>query len=213
MYTLENPDLKINKEKIEELKTDLGNVEIVAATKYITEPQMEELYKAGIRSFGENRVEPFIRKRFVLRNLDIKWHFIGHLQRNKAKLMINDIDYLHSLDSLELCKQIEKLRDKPLDCFIEVKLVDNYAKNGVLEAELDDFINNAKQYSKVNIIGLMTMTEPNMTDQEKSIIFNKLHELGEKYDLMYYSMGMSDDYLLAKEAGSTHVRLGRILYK
>lgn len=213
MYTLENPDLKINKEKIEELKSSLGDVEIVAATKYITEPQMEELYKAGIRSFGENRVEPFIRKRFVLRNLEAKWHFIGHLQRNKAKLMINDIDYLHSLDSLELCKQIEKLRDKPLDCFIEVKLVDNYAKNGVLESELDDFLNKAMQYTKVNIIGLMTMTEPNMTDQEKLVVFNKLHELGEKYNLIYYSMGMSDDYLLAKEAGATHVRLGRILYK
>lgn len=213
MYTLENPELDINKDKIKELKEECKDAVIVAATKYITEPTMKSLYEAGINNFGENRVEPFIRKHFVLREYDITWHFLGHLQRNKAKFLINDIDYLHSLDSLELCKIIDRERKTPLKCFIELKMVEDSNKNGVLVSDLDNFIKEASSYKNVCIVGLMAMTEPEMTDNEKKELFENVVSLGKKYNLKEFSLGMSDDYKEAIASGSTHIRLGRILYK
>ncbi|MGM9971690.1 MAG: YggS family pyridoxal phosphate-dependent enzyme [Anaeroplasmataceae bacterium] len=213
MYTLENPNLVINESLINDLLNECKDKTIVAATKYITDSQMKDLLAIGINNFGENRVDSFIKKHFILRNENITWHFIGHLQRNKAKLVINDIDYLHSLDSLELCKLIEKYRDKPLNCFVEIKLSSSITKNGVLPSDLHEFLLEAKKYSKVNIIGLMAMTEYDMTDEEKYNLFKEVVKYGEKYNLSYFSMGMSGDYKLALKAGATHLRLGSILYR
>ena len=214
MYTFENPLLKIDYQKIEEIKSLYPNVEIIAATKYIMAHTMIDLCSVGINNFGENRVDSFVKKHFELRDLDIKWHFIGHLQRNKAKLIINDIDCLHSLDSLELAKIIDEKRDRPLDCYIELKLTNNPLKNVVKKDNLESFINEVKdKYKKVNIIGLMAMTDENMSDDNKLKLFKEVKEIGEKYNLHKFSMGMSEDYNLAIEAGSTTIRLGRILYK
>ena len=214
MYILENENLKINKENILKLKEELKDVVIVAATKYISEPAMKDLYDLGITNFGENRVEPFIRKHKNLKDLDITWHFIGHLQRNKCKDIINDIDYLHSLDSIELAKMINKYRTTPLKCFIVLKMIDDSNKNGVSPLGLEDFINNIKSnFKKVEIIGLMAMAEPNMGHEELKDFYKKVVEIGSKYNLKEYSIGMSSDYEEAVKMGSTHVRLGRILYE
>ena len=104
------------------INTIPSNITLVGATKYGDINDLKELYNAGISNFGENRVDSFLNKYEALKDLNIKWHFIGRLQRNKAGLVINKIDYLHSLDSLELVKLINKYRDKPLDCFIEVSI-------------------------------------------------------------------------------------------
>lgn len=175
MYILENENLKINKENILKLKEELKDVVIVAATKYISEPAMKDLYDLGITNFGENRVEPFIRKHNNLKDLDITWHFIGHLQRNKCKEIINDIDYLHSLDSIELAKMIDKYRTTPLKCFVELKMIDDSNKNGVSPLCLEDFINHIKSnFKNVEIIGLMAMAEPNMGHEELKDFIKKL---------------------------------------
>ena len=198
----------MDKFKILEIIEEVKPNTLIAASKYVDEQAMIELYNLGIKDFGENRVEAFINKHFLLRNYDITWHFIGHLQRNKAKLIINDIDYLHSLESIELMKVINNLRDKPLKCFIEIKLSDSLTKYGINESELESFLEEAKKYPKVEIVGLMTMTEIEMTCQEKLELFKKLVALGNKYKLHNFSMGMSSDYKEALEAGATHVRLG-----
>lgn len=213
MYIEENKDLIINKDKIKEILFDTTNTTVIAATKYISEPAMKELYDLGITNFGENRVEPFIRKRYVLRDLNATWHFIGHLQRNKAKYVINEIDYLHSLDSIELCKIIDKERKEPLKCFVEIKMVPDSNKNGVLVDDLYNFLIEASKYHNVQIVGLMAMSEPDMTNDEKIKLFKDVKKLGDKYNLNLFSMGMSDDYMEAIKAGATHIRLGRILYK
>ena len=93
------------------LNTIPDNVTLVAATKYVDSERMIELLDNGINNFGENRVDSFLKKYVDLLDYDITWHFIGNLQRNKAKMVIDKIDYLHSLDSLELAKIINKLRD------------------------------------------------------------------------------------------------------
>lgn len=196
-----------------------NNVCVVAATKYVDSSQMRKLYNSGVHNFGENRVDAFLTKYEELKDLDIKWHFIGHLQRNKAKDIINKIDCLHSLDSLNLAKIIDEKREKPLDCFIEVSINLEESKNGVIYTEALDFIKKVLEYKNINIIGLMMMSVKYSNHDDLLNQFKKLdilrNEIEEKLNikLPYLSMGMSDDYKEAIECNATHIRLGRILWK
>lgn len=200
------------------LNTIPNNVNLVAATKYGSASDLRELFDAGVHSFGENRVDSFLTKYEALKDLDISWCFIGHLQRNKAKEVINKIDYLHSLDSLELAKTINKYREKPLNCFIEVSINLEENKNGVPFYNLKDFIKECLKYSNINIVGLMMMAKAHSSIDSLHNQFRKLKELKEEVnkelniDIPYLSMGMSDDYKIAIEEGATHIRLGRILF-
>ena len=195
-----------------------NDVTIVAATKYVDANDMKKLSINGINNFGENRVDSFLSKYEILKdNKDIKWHFIGHLQRNKAKSVINLIDCLHSLDSLELAKKIDELRSTPLDTFIEVSINLEENKNGVPYYQVEEFIKQILNYKNIHLVGLMMMAYKDSCNPYAE--FNKLRELRDQLEnklnikLPYLSMGMSDDYLDAIKAGATHIRLGRILFK
>ena len=195
------------------------DVSLVAATKYIDAESIKELYNVGIKDYGENRVDAFLTKYEALKDYqdDIKWHFIGHLQRNKAKLIINKIDYLHSLDSLDLASIINKYRATPLDTFIEVSINLEESKNGVPYYEAKEFIEKVLTYPNINVVGLMMMAEKGSLDTRSQ--FHKLKTLRDELEsslnikLPYLSMGMSEDYLEAIKEGATHIRLGRILYQ
>ena len=200
------------------LKTIPSDVKVVAATKYVGPEDMVILYNSGIKDFGENRVDSFLSKKNALKEYDdIKWHFIGHLQRNKAKSIINEIDFLHSLDSLELAKLINEKRVVPLDTFVEVSINLEENKNGVPYYEVEEFIKALQSYPKVHLVGLMMMAYKDSTNPYEE--FKKLttlrNELEKKLhiSLPYLSMGMSDDYQDAIKAGATHIRLGRILFR
>ncbi len=200
------------------LSTIPSSVTVVAATKYVDSGVMKEMYQNGITNFGENRVDSFLSKYEDLKDLkDIKWHFIGHLQRNKAKEIINKIDFLHSLDSLELAKIIEKYRESPLDTFVEISINLEENKNGVPYYEAKEFIKELLKYSKIHLVGLMMMAVKSSLNTDEQ--FEKLRLLKDELEkefnikLPYLSMGMSDDYLSAIKEGATHIRLGRILYK
>lgn len=200
------------------LKSIPNNVTLVAATKYVDSEQMKKLYAFDVKNFGENRVDSFLTKYEQLRSFnDIKWHFIGHLQRNKCKDVINKIDYLHSLDSLELAEMIEKYRTAPLDVFVEVSINLEESKNGVPFFKAKDFIKSLLKYKSIKVVGLMMMTVKVSNDKDNQ--FHKLALLRDEIQqalniqIPYLSMGMSDDYLLAIKEGATHIRLGRILFK
>ena len=201
------------------LETIPNNVTVVAATKYVSDIEMRDLYNANITNFGENRVEAFLDKYEKLKDINPTWHFIGHLQRNKAKKIINKIDYLHSLDSIELAKIINKEREEPLNCFIEVSINLEESKDGVPYMEIDDFMNQVLQFDKVKIVGFMMMAIKGDSIDDLKNQFERLRDLRDlvskkyKIDIPYLSMGMSDDYKEAIEASSTHIRLGRILWK
>ena len=194
-------------------------VTVVAATKYVGAVLMRELYQNGVTNFGENRVEAFLEKYENLKDINPTWHFIGHLQRNKAKKVIDKIDYLHSLDSIELAKIIEKERNAPLNCFIEVSIRLEESKNGVPYMDIDSFMEEVFLYPKVKIVGLMMMAIKGDTSLDIKNQFERLRDLRdrleEKYkiEIPYLSMSMSDDYKEALEASATHIRLGRILWK
>ena len=200
------------------LNTLPKDITLVAATKYGDIDDLKDLYSNGVFNFGENRVDAFLSKDEALKDLDIKWHFIGHLQRNKAHLVLDKIDYLHSLDSLELAKVINRYRLSPLSCFVEVSINLEENKNGVPFYEVKDFIKECLQYPNVNIVGLMMMAVSNSSEESLHTQFRKLKELkddiekGLNISLPYLSMGMSDDYKVAVAEGATHVRLGRVLF-
>ena len=209
--------MKIREDIQKFISTIPSNITLVAATKYVDSSEMRNLFKNGVTNFGENRVDAFLNKYDDLKDLNITWHFIGHLQRNKAKEVINKIDYLHSLDSLKLADEIEKYREKPLPTFVEVSINLEENKNGVPYYELEDFIKSLLKYKKVKLVGLMMMTIKISEDKENQ--FAKLVELKKKIEknlniiIPYLSMGMSEDYLEAIKEGATHIRLGRILFK
>ena len=202
----------MNKEKIESIIKEVSPRVLVAATKYIDVDNAKELLNYGINNFGENRTNSFLLKYNALSNENIIWHFIGHLQKNKVKDVINKIDYLHSLDSISLIEKIEKYRDKPLKTFIELHLTDSVTKNGVRVEELDDFIKEVRKHKIIDLIGFMVMADSDMSDREIEEVFTKANELKIKYNLKELSMGMSDDYKIALKCNTTFVRLGRILY-
>ena len=198
------------------LSTIPKEVTLVVASKYLDSKDILLLYKEGVKNFGENRTNSFLLKKEELKEYqDIKWHFIGHLQTNKAKEVINEIDVLHSLDSLKLADFIEKYRDTPLDTFIEVSINLEENKNGVPYYDVKEFIKQILPLKKIHLVGLMMMAIKGSIDTQEQ--FHKLRtlrdELEKEFDikLPYLSMGMSEDYLEAIKEKATHIRLGRIL--
>ena len=201
------------------MKRTQGRV-IVAATKYVGSEQMRVLFESGIHDFGENRVQDMLRKQEELSDLSIQWHFIGSLQTNKVKSVINRIHFLHSLDRLSLAEAIQKYRVEPLPCFVEVNVSQEASKSGIKPEELIDFCRNLEKYDKIVVVGLMTMAP--YTDDLNLIraCFSSLRDLRDALKRAslpgapapWLSMGMSNDYEVAIEYGATHLRLGSILF-
>lgn len=209
----------IRKDIAKFLKELPEGITLVVASKYIDVDDMSILVENGVTNFGENRVDSFIRKQQALLNSSIKWHFIGHLQTNKAKNIINEIDCLHSLDSLRLAKLINTHRYQPLDCFIEVSINNEANKNGVPLQQLDTFVEEVIKLPNINLVGFMMMAIKDSDESSLRMQFHKLkiekERIEKKYQikLPYLSMGMSDDYQIAIQEGATHIRLGRILFE
>ena len=200
------------------LKTIPQDVTVVAASKYVGTDDIRVLLNAGIDNIGENRVDSFLYKYEELKDLPIKWHFIGHLQRNKANSIIDKIDYLESLDSIKLAELINTRRLRPLKCFIEVSINLEKNKNGVPYFDVENFIRQIMPFKNIEIVGLMMMAVANSNESSLCEQFSKLRILRDVLEkklnikLPYLSMGMSDDYIEAIKEGATHIRLGRILF-
>lgn len=204
----------------DKIKKDVPEtVTIVAATKYFTPSEMLELFNTGITHFGENRVEALLEKREVLKDTPITWHFIGTLQTKKVKKMINDIEYLHSLNTLKLAEEINKRRTSPLKCFVQVNISNEFSKHGFDKEEVIPFLNEISSLKNIEVIGLMGMAA--YTDDEPTIrsSFQILNDLQKEIkdtmniDLKDLSIGMSNDYLIALKHNATYLRLGSVLFK
>lgn len=203
---------------LEKLNSIPKNIRVVAATKYVEALDMKKLLTLGINHFGENRVDSLLKKQEELIGEDIHWHFIGHLQTNKAKLILPKIEALHSLDSLKLAQIIEKERKEPLDCFVEININQEESKSGIPAEECENFLKEIMKYPKVHVVGFMCMTMKSCTPEEKKAQFQSLKNLMLKMNellgmnMQELSMGMSDDYNEAIAAGATTIRLGRTLW-
>ncbi|OEK56178.1 YggS family pyridoxal phosphate-dependent enzyme [Staphylococcus equorum] len=215
-------NVQYNLEQIEkQLKThcEKGNIStlpnVIAVTKYVTIDRANDAYNAGIRHFGENRLEGFQLKKEALPD-DIVMHFIGSLQTRKVKEVINEIDYFHALDRLKLAKEINKRAEHKIKCFVQVNVSGEESKQGVALKDVNTFIETLEQYENLEVVGLMTIAP--LTDDESYIkslfqsLKNKRDEI-KALNLNYapcteLSMGMSNDFHLAAEEGASFVRIG-----
>ena len=207
----------IQKENLSKIKNKLDNVEIVAVSKTKTVEEIMQIYNLGHRNFGENKVQEIVEKQKILPK-DINWHFIGHLQRNKVKMIVGFVHLIHSVDSLKLLNEINKRAtkaEKTINCLIQIKIAKEENKFGFDINEIDSVLEYAKNLKNVNIKGFMGMST--FTDN-KEIIENEFSTLKKVFDnkksqeFRILSMGMSNDYEVAINNGSNMIRLGSIIF-
>ncbi len=210
------------KEKLNQAATrvgrDPGTVTLIAVTKYSTIERAEEAIAAGVTSLGENYEKGMLEKKQVISD-KAAWHFIGSLQSKKVKNIINEIDFLHSLDRESLAKEIQKRANRQVSCFVEVNTSGEATKHGLSMGEVIPFIQSIANYDKVHIVGLMTMATNTEDEAEIRQCFSNLKRMqGEVQALKLtyapceqLSMGMSGDYEIAVEEGATMIRIGTAL--
>ncbi len=196
------------------------DISLVAVSKTQPIAAIEEALKVGLIHFGENKAQELRDKNSIISS-GIHWHFIGHLQTNKVKYVIDSAEYIHSVDSLKLAVEINKKAEaigKVQKILFEIKTSSEESKFGIQnENDFFELINKVRELANIKAAGLMTMAP--YTDDEKVIreSFKKLRLLREKarekgYELTELSMGMTNDYEIAIEEGATMIRIGTALF-
>lgn len=190
------------------------DVTLIAVTKTIGIPAIEAAFNAGIRNFGENRVQeaqPKIEQLASLRP-SLIWHMVGHLQTNKAKTAMDIFDIIHSVDSLRLAETLSQRSQSKLPVLIEVNVSGEATKSGFLLPEADEAVKRIGRLPNIEVEGLMTIAPWGSDAEEVRPIFRRLRQLGDALGLRHLSMGMTDDFEVAIEEGATLVRIGRAIF-
>jgi hypothetical protein len=196
-------------------------VNLVAVTKTVTCAEIEILHQAGIKDFGENRVQVALEKINTLKHLALNWHLIGHLQRNKAKLAVPNFTLYHSVESLKLIETMARLNESeqsPLEILLEINISGETSKYGIQAANAKELLLQACKSNKLKVTGLMTMAPYSTTPEDSRPYFRQLRQLRNELsnetglDLPHLSMGMSGDYEIAIEEGATIIRVGSALF-
>lgn len=200
------------------------NAELVVVSKTRTNEEIMSIYDLGHRIFGENRVNDFLKKKEELPD-DIKWHFIGHLQSKKVKSIINSVDLIHSIDSIKLLDEVQKqakANNIVVRCLLQLKIAQEDSKYGFNEEQLYQLIDSEiiRTYDHISFCGLMGMATFTDDEEHIRIEFKALKETFDACQLKLenhksfniLSMGMSGDYHLALEEGSTMLRVGSLVF-
>jgi len=212
-------------ERITTIRSSLPNsVRLIAVTKQVSTEVMRSAYAAGLRDFAESRIQEAASKQVELQDLtDITWHFIGHLQSNKAKKALSQFTWIHSVDNLQLAQRLNQLAQQlgvsPQVC-LQVKILTDTNKAGWSVPELLAELAALNECKNLQIQGLMTIPPAGLDDVEIMGVFNHTRKLAEEIErqnwsnikMQHLSMGMSGDYQLAVLAGATMIRLGTILF-
>jgi pyridoxal phosphate enzyme (YggS family) len=210
-------------QRIEQIRQRIPpHIRLIAVTKQVSPLAMREAYEAGIRDFGENRLQEALPKQEQLQDLpDLSWHFIGHVQANKAKKVLEHFQWIHSVDDLQIAQRLDRLAaDLPHSpqAFLQVKVLPDPNKYGWNIPELLAALPQLEQCHYLKIQGLMTILPLGLSDEESLAAFKSTRELARMVkarshlSMKHLSMGMSDDYLFAAQAGTTMIRLGRIIF-
>lgn len=212
-------------ENIHRIETQLGGrAQLIAVTKTKPVAMLQEAYDAGCRQFGENKVQEMAEKQPQL-PADVKWHLIGHLQTNKVKYIAPFVSLIHSVDSLKLAQEINKQaakNNRVIDCLLQIYIADEETKFGLSAEEAEDLLHtpDLATLANIRIVGLMGLATN--TDNEAQIrqefrglkqLYDKLATIDQPNVAFHeLSMGMSGDYLIAVEEGSTLVRVGSAIF-
>lgn len=215
-------------ENIQQIVTEISPAaRLIAVTKTKPVEMLMEAYQADFKRYGENKVQEMVGK-YEQMPKDIEWHLIGHLQSNKVKYMASFVAMIHSVDSLKLLQEINKQaakNNRVIDCLLQVFIAQEETKFGLSEEELEELLlsEELKLMQNVRIVGLMGMASNTDDEVQVRLEFRGLKQLFDKLknqsaafppnvDLQEISMGMSGDYLLAVEEGSTLVRVGSAIF-
>lgn len=213
-------------ENIEQIRANLpANVKLIAVSKTKPAEMLMEAYQHGQRAFGENKVQEMVWKHEELPK-DIEWHFIGHLQTNKVKFIVPFVHLIHGVDSFKLLKTIDKEAAKVgrvISCLLQFHIAEEETKFGFSLDEVIEMLNSAefKELKNVSVFGVMGMAT--FTDDEKQVRkeFSRLKAIFDQLKHEFFvndpqfteiSMGMSGDYRIAVEQGSTMVRIGSTIF-
>ncbi|MFN5815022.1 MAG: YggS family pyridoxal phosphate-dependent enzyme [Pseudanabaena sp.] len=210
-------------ERLNQIRSNIStNVKLVAVSKYTTTEAIRAAYKAGIRDFGESRVQDAKIKQMELADLtDITWHMIGSLQSNKTRQAIAQFDWIQSLDRLRLAEQCDRLIQelgKSPKLLLQVKLAEDPHKSGWTESELLADLHQLEKLQNLNIVGLMSIFPLGLNESQAYDVFSRVGELAAKLrslgwsNIQELSMGMSADYAIAVKAGATMIRVGNQIF-
>ena len=205
-------------ENINKLKKLIpNNVTLVAVSKKQSISSIHEAYSCGQKIFGENNAIELAKKAETMPD-DIKWHMIGHLQRNKVKYIIKYVDLIHSIDSIKLLEEINKRAvkiNKVIKCLVQVKIARESNKFGVEKNEINELIADSKKFTNIKIIGLMGMAtntdDITIINSEFSFLSN-IFETIKNNDIKILSMGMSNDFIHAIKNNANMVRIGSSIF-
>lgn len=197
-----------------------GCVQLLAASKMQSPEKIIAAYQAGQRLFGENRLQEALEKIIQLSHLDIEWHFIGSIQRNKTRKIAEHFSWVHSVDSTNILERLNEQRPPhlpPINICLEVNISNEHNKSGINADELLSLAHHCKSLSNISLRGLMAVPAPSHDIHQQRLAFallaNHYKELNNKgYHLDTLSMGMSDDFEAAIAEGSTMVRIGTRLF-
>ena len=198
------------------------DVMLIAVSKTKPVSDIEQIYAAGIREFGENKVQEMNDKQKVLPG-DINWHMIGHLQRNKVKYIVDNVAMIHSVDSVRLAEEISKeavKKNVAVDILVEVNVAKEESKFGLYTEDVSQFVEQISKLPGINIKGLMTSAPFVDNPEDNRQYFKKLKDLSvdinakniDNVHMDFLSMGMTNDYVVAVEEGATHVRVGTAIF-
>jgi PLP dependent protein len=196
------------------------NVKLVAVSKTVSVERVAEAYHAGIKVFGENRIQEAIPKIAELVSIAAEWHFIGHLQTNKAREAVRYFSWIQSIDSQKLLSQVEKeaaKQKKNINLLLELNIGSEESKHGLNENDLPEILKAGAELQWSKIRGLMIIPPFDEDPEKIRPYFKKLHEIRDHWekdfpDLTELSMGMSNDYEVAIEEGATMVRIGTSIF-
>ncbi len=201
----------------EEGKRDPARVRIVAVSKGFPVERIREGLAAGVRRFGENRVQEALPKIAELSGEDCEWHLVGHLQTNKARF-VDGFSMVQSVDSVRVVEALAARLHRPLDVLIEVNVGEEPQKTGAGPAELEAIVHALQSAPQLRLKGLMTIAPLTENPEVARPVFRSLRALRDQasqrfgLELPELSMGMTDDYPVAVEEGATMLRLGRALF-
>ena len=199
--------------------TITDNVQIIAVSKTKSKDEILKIYNIGHKNFGENKIQE-LKEKYNQLPKDIKWHMIGHVQRNKVKYIAPFIELIHSVDSLKLMLEINKQGNKNkriIKCLLQIKIANEENKFGLIKDEVKNLISLSNNLNYIKIIGLMGMAtytnNDKIIDREFKEIYNlfKILKISHK-QLSILSIGMSNDYLIAINNGSNMVRIGSQIF-
>lgn len=202
---------------------DPVDIQLVAVSKTQPASAVVEAAAAGLKHFGENRVQEAVNKARELANPELSWHLIGHLQRNKVRPAARLFHVIHSLDSVGLARALStemEREEKTMTAFLQVKLTNEPTKTGILPADLDETAASIRELPGLKLVGLMTMPPFSDNPEEAAPYFRKLRQLRDRLNRTVFkdaplnelSMGMTHDAEVAIREGATYIRIGTAIF-